>query len=312
MNAGTNQKLVSGLIGGSLFIYCTYYMIVCFEWESIFKTLTQVNLAWLLGAGIATIIVFWLIRTLRWMILLKAINVHMDFFDLYMFGAIAMALSTITPLQTGEALKIELIKKFGTLDRVTGYSIFMAERILDIIVIFVMASCSLLFFITDLIDDQTLLLTSLVILICFIILFLTIRIIPRNNFIGHFLLPLNNCLNNRKYFILAGFLSICSWLVIVIGWHVCLRSISIILTFAQVVSLTSIITIISQISMVPGAVGISELGIATLLIHLNYKLPEAQAGGIILRVYSLLVIVLGLAHYILMSTMSAKVMDLND
>jgi len=47
-----------------------------------------------------------------------------------------MSFAIITPLQSGEALKVEMLKKIGALERVPGYGIFITERILDLITVY--------------------------------------------------------------------------------------------------------------------------------------------------------------------------------
>jgi len=54
---------------------------------------------------------FWLFRALRWFVLLEASGIHIAFSRLYLVGAISVALAILTPLQSGEALKVEFLKK---------------------------------------------------------------------------------------------------------------------------------------------------------------------------------------------------------
>ena len=171
MNLVKRKRLFSAIIGGAVFSYCIYYMFRFFQWKSIVQVLLQVDLLWLLGAGSSTILIYWLLRTVRLFFMLKAIDVHIHFFRLYLVGSTSMAFAVITPFQSGEAIKIELLKKSGDLDRIPGYAIFAAEKILDLIVVLFLAALSIFFGVSKLMDENVLLIVSVTSLIGFSILF---------------------------------------------------------------------------------------------------------------------------------------------
>jgi len=289
---------LSAIIGGTIFFLCAYYMIRYFQWRAIPPLLSQVDLKWFLGAGAGSILFYWLIRTMRWSVLLKAAGIHVDFYRLYLVGVISMAFAIVTPFQSGEAVKVELLKKVGALDRIPGYGIFMTERILDLLIVLLMALLSLLFGVSKFLDKETMLTVAAVLLICFTIFFAMIQRIPSTNPVGRFFQPFNQCIRSGKVLTSAVLLTIGGWLLVVLGWYVSLRSISISLTFLETTALAVTTTLISILSLIPWSIGISEVSIASFLVYLKQTEPIAQAGALIIRLYSVMILILGFAHFL--------------
>lgn len=287
---------MSVIVSGAIFFLCTYYMVFYFQWSVIFQLLTQVDLKLFLGAGVGTILLYWLIRTMRWFVLLKAVDIHIDFYRLYLVGAVSMAFTIVTPLQSGEALKVELLKKVGALDRVPGYGIFMTEKILDLIVVLLMAILSLLFGVSNFLDKGTMFAAVAVLLICFMVFFVMIQRISPNNAVGRFFQPFNQCIRSPKVLASVVLLTFGGWFFVVLGWYISLRSISISLTLLETAALTAITTLIGILSLIPGALGISEVSSSSFLVYLKQDVPIAQAGALIIRLYGGMILILGFAH----------------
>lgn len=249
-----------------------------------------------LGASTATLLLYWLIRTIRWFVLLREADIHIDFYRLYLVGALSMSFAIVTPLQSGEALKVELLKKIGALERVPGYGIFMTERILDLIIVLLMALMSLLFGVVKFLDRGTMFASVALMLICLTVFFLIIRRISPDNAVGRFFQPFNQCVKNGRVLTIVVSLTIVSWFIIILGWYASLRSISISINFPEMVALTTITTLISILSLIPGALGISEVSISSFLGYLQQDVPLAQAGALIIRLYGVMALILGLIH----------------
>lgn len=292
------KKLLSVIVSGAIFSLCAYYMILYFQWRVIFKLLTQVDLKLFLGAGTVTILLYWLIRTIRWFVLLRAVDIHIDFYRLYLVGTISMAFAIVTPLQSGEAMKVELLKKVGALDRVPGYGIFMTERILDLIIVLLMALLSLLFGVSQFLDKMTMVAVVAVLLLSFVGFLVIIQHISPTNPVGCFFQPFNQCIRNGKVLASVVLLTIVGWFLVVLGWYASLRSVSISLTILETAALAAITNLISILSLIPGALGIGEVSVATFLVYLKIDAPLAQAGALIIRLYGVLALILGFAHFL--------------
>jgi uncharacterized membrane protein YbhN (UPF0104 family) len=94
--------------------------------------------------------------------------------------------------------------------------------------------------------------------------------------------------------------------VIVLGWEICLRSISIKIGFYDSMILMSVMTVISILSFIPGGVGVSEAGIAELLIRTGHSSPASQAGALVIRFYGILMVLLGGIHFLIWKIMQPR------
>jgi len=290
------KKLLSMTVSAVIFFLCAYYVVNNFQWRAIFPLLSQVDLKWFLGAGAGSILFYWLIRTARWFVLLKAADIHIDFYRLYLVGVISMAFAIVTPFQSGEAVKVELLKKVGALDRIPGYGIFMTERILDLIIVLLMALICLLFGVVKYLDRWTMFAAVALILICITVFFLIIRRTSPGNAVGRFFQPFNQCVKNGRVLTIVVSLTIASWFIIILGWYASLRSIAISINFPEMVALTTITTLISILSLIPGALGISEVSISSFLVYFQQDIPLAQTGALIIRLYGVMALILGFIH----------------
>jgi len=208
-----------------------------------------------------------------------------------------MSFAIVTPLQSGEALKVELLKKAGALERVPGYGIFITERFLDLITVLLMILISLLFGVSKFLKTEAILAIVAVIFICFMIFFVMIQRLSPTNPLGRFFQPLKQCVKNGMVLTTVLSLSIVSWFIIILGWYACLRSISISISFPETIALTVITTLISILSLIPGALGISEVSISSFLVYLHQDIAFAQAGALIIRLYGVMALILGLMHF---------------
>ena len=134
----TQNKYLLLLLGIFICGICIYYIINSFQWEQIWQVLKQANLPIFFIGSVSTLILYWLTRCLRWYVILRNENKSVSFFRLYLYTAIAVGFSTITPFQAGEALKVEMLKKHDA-TRVSGYTGFAIEKILDILFILLFA-----------------------------------------------------------------------------------------------------------------------------------------------------------------------------
>ncbi len=64
--------------------------------------------------------------------------------------------------------------------------------------------------------------------------------------------------------------------------------------------------LLAIISFVPGAVGVSEIGITAILTRMGIESSLAQTGAIALRGYALTLLVLSLFHWIILKLFSTK------
>ncbi|MEI6072801.1 MAG: lysylphosphatidylglycerol synthase transmembrane domain-containing protein, partial [Verrucomicrobiae bacterium] len=133
-------------VGFSVLVFTAsvWYIGRTFQWVELARVLRAVNLTCLIVGGGASIIAYWMLRTLRWHILLRQTDTHVPIVDLYLCTAVSLSFSLFTPLQSGEMIKIELLKKYGMIRRSPGYGSFLVERALDLTTLLTIACVSLL------------------------------------------------------------------------------------------------------------------------------------------------------------------------
>lgn len=258
----------------------------------------RVDWKWMPFGVAGSILLFWLFRTLRWSVLLKAADVNVNFFLLYVIVSMSVAFAVITPFQSGEVLKIELLKKTGALERVPGYGIFVTERFLDLLVVLFFAALSVIFGLSQFVDKTVVLtFTAFVLAGLAIFVAVVIRISPAHVF-GRFFAPFKQCIKSGKTLITVLVLTVCGWFAVTLGWYFSLLSISISLGFFETIAMTTITTLINVFSLIPWSLGISEVSISYFLVYFKQDVPLAQAGALMIRAYALVAFVMGFILFV--------------
>jgi len=248
---------------------------------------------------IASIFFFWLFRTIRWFVLLKASNIYIDFYHLYLIGSVSMAFALLTPFQSGEALKVEMLKKTGDVERTSGYGVFFTEKIIDLMVVLLMAVSGIIFGAVNFLNRRGIFIAVAVMIICFTLFFIIIRRISPDNFFGRFFQPLNLCVKDWNVMAKVIILTIIGWFFVILGWYASLHSISIPVSFYETTTMTAITTLINIFSLIPWSLGISEVSITSFLIYLKQDIPLAQAGALIIRIYAIVALLMGLILFMI-------------
>jgi len=275
---------------------CVSYVISSFDWRQIWILAKKVNYFFFFLSVSATLFAYFLVRTIRWRLLLSGENIEISFGKLYLYSAIAIGLSTVTPFQAGEALKVELLLKYGG-KRVSGYAIFLLERIFDFFTVLVLAIIGIGIVVDFGISQSYLLLVGTLAILLILGTISLIYLIPARGF-DQVRLLLESIWQRKCNVFFALVLTIISWFVVILGWNIALSYFSINLNILQSISVVSITTLVAVVSFVPGAVGVSEISVATLLNNLGIEESLAQAGAIAIRVYAFVILVLTFLHWL--------------
>ena len=297
MNPATLKRLAASLIGGAVLLLCSVYIARNFQWREAFTLVSGANLAWFLAGGGGGVIGFWLMRTLRWRLLLRETQPHVPLVDLYLCSAVALSLSVFTPFQSGELLKVELLKKYGHVGRLPGYSTLLLERIADfyaVIAIGIIALATRLGSASH-VDAAWLALLLLGMPVAAYLLLHRLRVIGR---VGQVVNQIQSSVSSPTALCMLLILTFLSWTMSALAWQACFLSLSIALGFSDMLGLLSIITLVTIASFIPGGLGVAEAGVTELLIGYGISTPLAQAGALILRALSLLIVAMGLFHWL--------------
>lgn len=277
-------------------IVCVYYVASIFNWKQIWESLQKANLAYFFAGAIITLPAFFFFRTARWHALLKSENLDIPFIKLYLYNAVSIGISNITPFQSGEAVKVELLRKYGV-GRTVGYTIFFLERFIDLAVVVAMGVLGVAFGFNSGVSPVYLYVLAAVFPVGFFAVLVVGFRLPFAR-----LDPIKDLLREKwtqkRPLLAALFFTVCSWSSAIIGWKMTLASVSVNIGFVQAISLVSLSVFLAIISFVPGAVGVSELGITAILTRMEIEPLAAQTGAVALRAYAVSLLILAFLHWI--------------
>jgi uncharacterized membrane protein YbhN (UPF0104 family) len=306
MRRRTAWRLGALLVGAVVLAFCLRYVLTSFRWGEVLRIVKHANLLWLLGAGSASILAYWSLRALRWFAILRNLGTRVRFGELYVCCAASLGIATVTPFQSGEMLKIELLKRHGAFERTAGYGAFAVERVLDLLtVVSAAAVCVLAEVSTDL--SRTAALLVLVVLAAVVLaMVLAVSRLKPGGKPGEFLRNVAASLRGWPTATAAVILTAAAWSLVVVGWQVSLHSIGVDVGFFRVLTLMTVVTLAAILSFIPGGLGVSEAGSAQILMKLGQPAAAAQAGAILIRSYGMLVVLLGLAHLVVWLVMRSR------
>ena len=261
--------------------------------------LKEVNLLRLIAEGGLSIILYWLIRSLRWHLLLKGSGMIVPFFDVYMCTAVSLAFSIFTPLQSGEVLKVELLRKYGMLERFPGYGSFLVERALDLATVLTIACISLLTTFSIPIKKFYLLYFIAALISAGAAGIFALHKLKSNGKVQLLLNSIFECVREVPNLVLVILITCISWASVAFICYIFLHCGSLQLDFLKTVALMSTITLIGICSLIPGGLGISEAGTSQVLVWFGFASTAAQTGSLVLRFSSLVAAILGVAHLLL-------------
>jgi uncharacterized membrane protein YbhN (UPF0104 family) len=296
LNKSKLVKIIQVIIALLIGVGCLYLVIEKFNWEQIWLVTKKVNHLNFLAFEGLIICLYNFLRTLRWRILLHNENLKIPLRKLYLYNSIAIGISTITPFQSGEALKVELIRKYGS-RRLSGYAVFFLERIFDLLTVLGFAVAGTAFGFDLGIKPFYLYLAGGLLIFGLAVAITAIFLLPLKIF-----QPLKVWIDEtrkRKKSLSAAFvLTVLAWTTVILGWQFAFAFFGIDINFLQSITVVTITTLIAIISFVPGAVGVSELSILTILSGMGIEPSLAQIGAIAIRAYALVILLISLLHWI--------------
>ena len=295
----TLRSIAAKCVGALVLVVCGVYIWRSFQWQQAFGLLSKADPVWFLAGGGAGILVFWIMRALRWQLLLRGMKTETRFIDLYLCSAVALSLSVFTPLQSGELIKVELLRKHGQVARLPGYSAFLLERIADLYAIIAMGMVALVFRLGSVSQGAIGLLAMLLLALPVAAYLLLHRLRPQGR-LGQVVAQVQGGVGSPAVLCMVLVLTFLGWAMVALAWQACFVSLSIALGFIDMLGLLSAITLASIISFIPGGIGVAEAGVTEILIGHGIGAPLAQAGALLLRALSFVTISLGLLHWLLL------------
>jgi glycosyltransferase 2 family protein len=289
---------IAGVIAAAAFGASAWYLAAAFQWRDAWRILLTASPTWLAVAA-STIPVYWLLRAIRWQILLREVGVAVPPVELYTCVAASVGIATVTPFQSGEAMKVEFLKSVGGMGRSRGYSSFLVERVADLGVVVALAASGLLLGCNLGLGRNVVLAVLAGMLLAVLAGIRAAWTLPLHGRLGRFQAHLKACVPNTKAAMVLVGITLTCWGVTGVGWYASLLSLGMDIGYADATTLMCVLALIGVLTFVPGSIGVGEASASLFLVHLGQPLPQAQAGALILRFYGVMIIVLALAHLVI-------------
>jgi len=293
------SRRLTVLLSLSAFAACVFYVVTRFQWRAALEILAGVDYLELVGAVCILHFGYILLRTWRWKMVLNRANPGLRFVELYWITAIIVSLGNITPGQFGEAVKIEVLKRRGLVGRLPGLGAFVIERLMDLTIVAAMGAGGLL--LGDGVRARfPALIDAIGILIACVIgaLVLLFRFDPGGR-VSHWLAQVRAGSGTPLVWARMFALSLASWALVGAGWQVSLAAVGIHISLVEILWFISLVTLGTLLSLVPGGIGVTEVLAFGSLSTMGVGDVAAQAGAMMLRIYGLIIIAFGLAHWAL-------------
>ena len=247
----------------------------------------------------------YLLRTLRWFLLFRAVGVDLSFKTTFYsyFSGFSMA---VTPGKIGEVIRIWVLRRSENIPvKKSIYPVF-GDRVTDLIAVSMLSTLGLGMFENVLIPGMV-----AIFITCFsalIWLFPNYSIAVILKFIRLFNLRLlkivklllaikreTRTVKSNPYSQINIIISLLAWLMESIAFYLLLLELGVEVQFAVAASIFAISILVGAISMMPGGIGGTEVVMVTLLLIINVNISTAIAATAIIRALTLwFAVVIGL------------------
>ena len=219
--------------------------------------------------AIAVCLFAWLLRGLRYKIILSGIGIHCSF--LFSTGCIfvSQTANLIVPARLGDMVRVFMLKHEYGASISQGISSIVVERVFDIVTVALLGAVSLLFVLN--VPDEFFWLIILTLVLgagFFIFLLISDRFVSKNRYIGILLAMLDQIRQvalSVKSVIVLSTSSIVIWLFDVFVCLLVAMMFGVTIPFAVVMLAIVVGNLVKAVPLTPGGVGTYELAVAAIL-----------------------------------------------
>jgi len=288
-------RVAAATVAVLAFAFSSYHLFTRFDWGALPALLLTSDPVWFFGGGAGSILAAWGAKALRWQRVLARQGAEVSFGALFMVSGAGGAAAALTPFQAGDAVKVELLRAMSGLEPAPAYGFLIAEKLFDLAAVFAIATAGV---VAHLVSPALGLATLAALAVSGIAasaVAARVRFAPRLALVA----SIADILRDARLVAEMSALSASLWVIVGAGWWTTLRAAGVHLGLLDAFYLAGVITAVNILSFVPGAVSVSEVGIAVLLERAGHAAPLAQSGALLLRAYGLLVLALGVLVYLL-------------
>ncbi|WP_326491528.1 lysylphosphatidylglycerol synthase transmembrane domain-containing protein [Neorhizobium galegae] len=267
-----------------------------FDWRKMAVILPTVPVGWLLCMmSIVTILVF-AVCAARWIAISRLPWISPVIGRVYCYVAFVIGASIVTPLQLGEVLKVKFAHESGINIGNSTFNVAL-ERILDLATIAAMGVSGLIY-----VRSGSAFLSLLALILMFSVglaIPLALQAYVRrlaDTSLGQRMKVISGRPIPTSRLAIFGVTTILKWGLTLAAWLLILSAVDVNLTIGQGSLLVGSVTAISILSMIPGGLGVQEISVRAILVGMNVEPGHAEAAAIVLRLFTPVMVVLGLAH----------------
>lgn len=267
-----------------------------FDWASMATILPSVPVGWLLVVMSSLTMVVFVVCACRWVAISQLPWSLAVFPRVYCYTAFVIGASIVTPLQMGELLKVRFAQESGL--KIGNSAVNVAlERIVDLATIAGMGLAGLVF-----VKTGSGFLSLVAMLVVFAagmatptVLHLVVDRLSDSPFATRIRSFAGETLPASRLAAL-GVTTALKWALTLLAWILILQAVNVHLSIPQGALLVGSVTAISILSMIPGGIGIQELSVRAILLGMGVEPANAEAAAMVLRLFTVVMIALGLAH----------------
>lgn len=258
--------------------------------------------------SIALYVLFLLVATYRWILLLNKPLISLPLKNLFLISSIAKGLGSITPMNTGEFLKAEITHKLADTNRTSQYAIVVVERGLDILTLLLCAVIGIFWQQNFRIWLQE----KVIFVLGFLILFLSILIIiisiiyKKNQRFRGIVLELKKVLSLVAEKKLVIPITLLNWVVISFLWWSLFSAFHLSMTYPDVLFLLSLVTFVIVGSFVPGGIGLADVTATELALRMGYLPEQALFFPLAIRANTLISLLFGAITWVVYNWSKVK------
>ena len=250
-------------------------------------------------ALILVIFIIFFVRTIRWMVYLKSIDVDISFKDAYLIAVPSIAIALFTPAQSGDLLKIEYLKKQKNVPRRQSISTIFVEKMMDLLLIFIVFLIAISYFSLKVLNLNYYLVTVALLIGVAIFLILSYTLYKKYDIMKTILINVRKIIVNFKTMFYALVLTMIYWTLICLSWIFVADIVNLKISFLQMFGIMSIGSILGLISFIPGALGVMEYSTVILLTtFLLVPMNKATIFVLLHRFYAILMYIIAYIHLV--------------
>lgn len=288
------RRLLPLLIGLAA---CTWALLI-FDWRMVGAAFLRFDIVHFLAVGIPVGFLVFAVRSLRWVAVAGLSFRPAALWRAHVQTAIAIATAAATPLQAGEALKLKMARDDTGAGWAALGAAFALERMADVATLFALGALG---FGLRGASGFWLAVASLAAALLVALAPAGLRSLaslPLPARVTVALAPLAAYRPSPGRMAILGLCTVAKWWGVVVLWQAVFHSAGISLSLADCGMAVVLVTISVTISLVPGGIGVAEVSTRAVLLWLGVEPGLADAGAVMLRLLTPLVIGIGMLHAI--------------